>query len=1100
MSVYVRYPSVYESRVAFVLGNGVWTMTLEGKHLTRMTENCADLGAVALHPLGVAWTSAGQLFLQRSGQYSPEQLTYSSVPVHVLGWHKDCIVIKTGLHHPFKIPELFLVCPYLKQWTPLACGEANAIAWGLENACVIQRAGYRYGAWQRYQGGTVGQLWVDIKGDKNFVPLLSNSCYNYVSPVWLGERIFFLSDVTGWGNVHSVRWDGSDMQQHTQNAEFYPMHLTGTQEHLMYTVGGVLQILSIKTQTIYPLPVPMHPNTLEESDALYDAGEYYRESALSTKGKHLALVSRGRLFQMTLYSGPVWQLPYGHEPLGHYRCLQWLSDETLIAVCDEGKEDVLHLFQEMGSAEIVYTWRDFSGIQQDWGRIVSLKAHPATRRLVLSNHRYELFWLDLEEKAGHWIETASQNTAQKRGEIMGISWSPCGQGIAYGRPHKAHTSLIVIYDIPKKSHHVIVEDMFENIAPVFDPKGRYLFFLSARHLESALDPVHFSSQFEAPLLPFVVTLLKDTPSLLYAALEEPLCREEHGSEQEKKTGSTVQEALEKDKESGLLKALEHESPSETFANVPEDKKSKDAHENIQRLNIDFEDIQFRIQPLPVPPRLYTHLVCLDDSLLYSACLEHDELDSASKSEQKLWRYSFSDLTESVILDALQEWSISHDQKWMLYLTQGRLRAVPAGVKPVEGEDSSFRMGGWLDWKRIPLRVCQRKEWRQMFDEAWRLQKDLFWRSDLGGLDWDAVYARYRPLVERITQVEELWAIIEEMHGELGTSHTYVIPSNKFQRFALSATLGVSFSYVESEDAYRIEKFLIQRSGQVGPVQRPGLSIKAGDLLWSIGGKRLSKSCPPEQLLWGRAGYGVPIEVGSCAQARKSVVVFPEKGRQEEEWRYESWITEKTSYVHSKTEGKVGYIHIPNMGCEGMNIFMRSYLQEFDRSGLIIDVRFNGGGNVSEIIFRYLTQKRIGYDQSRWAGLTPYPRLSPRGPMVLLINAYTGSDGDMFAYAFKSWNLGKVIGQRTWGGVVGICPRYPLLNGSYTTQPEYAIWFPEAGWSIENRGVDPDIQVECTPQDQVLAKDPQLDRGIFEVLAAIDADGERQKALIPKYSL
>ena len=1095
MSVYVRYPSLYKSWVAFVLGNSVWTMTLQGNELTRITENCTDLGTVALHALGVAWSSGGQVFLQWHGQYSPEQLTYSSVSVHVLGWHKDQIVIKTGLHHPFKIPELFLVCPYSKQWTPLACGEASAIAWARDNCCVIQRAGYRYGAWQRYQGGTVGQLWVDIKGDKNFVPLLSNSNYNYVCPVCVGERIFFLSDVSGWGNVHSVCWDGSDMRQHTQNAEFYPMHLTGTQEHLIYTVGGVLQVLSVQDGTVHSLPVPMRPNALEEGDALYDAGAYYRASALSTKGKHLAVVSRGRLFQMTLYSGPVWQLPYGHEPLGHYRCLQWLSDQELIAVCDEGKQDVLHLFQDVGSPEMVYTWRDFSGIQEDWGRIVTVKAHPETRRLVLSNHRYELFWLDLEEKTGHWIETASKNASEKRGEIMGISWSPCGQGIAYGRPHKAHTSLIVIYDIPKQSHHIIVEDMFENIAPVFDPKGRYLFFFSARHLESALDPVHFSSQFAAPLLPFVVTLLKDTPSLLYAALEEPLCKEEHLCDQEKKKISTLQEPLEKDKESALVEDTDDANTSETSSDTQQDKKPQDA----PKLNIDFEDIQFRIQPLPVPPRLYTHLMCLEDSVLYSTCLEYDLLHGACKPEQKLWRYSFSDLTESAILDTVQEWSISYDQKWMLYLTQGRLRAVPAGIKPVDGEDGSFRMGGWLDWQRIPLRVCHRKEWRQMFDEAWRLQKDLFWRSDLGGLDWDAVYTRYRPLVERITQVEELWAIIEEMHGELGTSHAYIIPSKESHHFALSATLGTSFSYVESEDAYRIENFLIQRSGQVGPLQRPGLSIKPGDLLWSIGGKRVSKSCPPEQLLWGRAGYGVPIEVGACAEARKSVVVFPEKGRQEEEWRYESWIAEKTSYVHTHTEGKVGYIHIPNMGCEGMDIFMRSYLQEFDRSGLIIDVRFNGGGNVSEIIFRYLTQKRIGYDQSRWSGLTPYPRLSPKGPMVLLINAYTGSDGDMFAYAFKSWNLGKVIGKRTWGGVVGICPRYPLLNGSYTTQPEYAIWFPEAGWSIENRGVDPDIEVESTPQDQVLAKDPQLDRGILEALSAVDADEERQNALIPKYS-
>ncbi|PPE06910.1 S41 family peptidase [Holospora curviuscula] len=1096
MSVYIRYPSACQSLVAFVLGNSVWTMTLQERKLTRITGNLSDLGALALHPRGIAWSSDGQVFLQWHDQCSPEQLTYSSVPVYVLGWYQDHIVIRSGLNHPFKISELFLLCPHSKQWTPILCGEANAISWGTHGRCVIQRAGYRYGAWQRYQGGAVGQLWVDIQGDKNFTPLLSTSQYNYISPVCIEERIFFLSDVSGWGNVHSVLWDGSDMRQHTTNHEFYPMHLTGTQDHLMYTVGGALHVLSLKEETIQEFPVPLRPSNLEEGDVLYDSERYYRASALSTKAKHLAVITRGRLFQMTLYKGPVWQLPYGRMPLGHYRCLQWLSDEELITVCDEGKRDVLHLFQDVGGPEIVYTWNDFSGVESDWGRIVTMKAHPKKRRLVLSNHRHELFWVDLEEKIGSWIETASKDFTQKRGEILGISWSPCGQGIAYGLPHKAHTSSIIIYDTLAQRRHVIVEDMFENVAPVFDPKGRYLFFFSARHLESALDPVHFSSQFEAPLLPFVVTLLRDTPSLLYAALEEPLCKEESDSQGEKKTLSS-QETSKHDKDSLVSIEGYIENDTTKTQEKVDHEMSCTTSSTVQELCIDFEDIHLRIHPLPIPPRPYTQLVCLEDGILYSTCLEHGLLHSVQKPEQKLWRYSFSDLTETSILDSVQEWSISSDQKWMLYLTQGRLRTIRAGTKPDEGEDHSFRMGGWLDWQRIPLRVCHRQEWRQMFDEAWRLQKDLFWRSDLGGVDWDTVYERYRPLVERITQVEDLWAIIEEMHGELGTSHAYVIPSKESKNFSLSATLGASFSYVKSEDAYRIEKFLIQRSGQSVPLQRPGLSIKPGDLVWSIGGQRLSQSCPPEQVLWGRAGYGTPIEVGSKNEERRSVVVFPEKGFQEHEWRYESWIAEKTSYVHEQTEGKLGYIHIPNMGCEGMDVFMRSYLQEFDRPGLIIDVRFNGGGNVSEIIFRYLTQKRLGYDQSRWSGVTPYPSLSPRGPMVVLINGYTGSDGDMFAYAFKSWNLGKVIGKRTWGGVVGICPRYPLLNGAYTTQPEYAIWFPEAGWSLENRGVHPDIEVDITPQDQILAKDPQLDRGIFEALKAVEQDQERQHRLMPK---
>lgn len=1069
MSIYVRYPSVCETYAAFVLGQSIWKVRLDGKELLRLTDAYKGIGAPALSPLALAWSVKGQVFIQWNGQCHAEQLTYSTAAVSVLGWHGDRLIVKTGERNPFSIPELFFLCPRFKVLERLPCGEANAIAWGPEKQCVIQRAGYRYGAWQRYQGGTAGQLWVQNSTKEEFAPLLKDHNHNFVNPVSLGKRIFFLSDLSGWGNVHSMRWDGSDMQQHTHHKTFYAMHLTGSENHLVYTVGGELHQLTLDDMSVTTVSVSLSTDTLEDTYTFCDPEQYYRESCLSEKGKYLALITRGRLFQLTAHKGPVWQLPYGDGSYAHYRCVQWLSENEIAVICDEGKQDIIQIFESqdsipgpaLDSEPKTYTWSDFSGIDREWGRIVAMQVHAKKRYLVLSNHRHELFWLNLEAKTGTWIETHNVDSFQQREKILGMNWSPCGRWVAYGFPKRMHASSIMLYDTQQHTHHEIVKDMFENVAPVFDPKGRYLFFFSARHVESSFDPLHFSSQFDAPILPFVVTLSRDTPSLCYAALEDSDTKTKDPEKEEDK------------KETHAEHTVEQEQKKTDVEHIPE-------------LQIDFEAINQRIQPLSVEPRAYTQLACLEDSILYSALADG----------QKLWRYSFADLTEELILDQVQDWSISSDQKWMAYISHGKLRVVRAGVKPDETPDTSFRMGGWIDWKRVPLRVCPRKEWRQMFDEAWRLQRDLFWRSDLGGIDWESVYARYRPLVDCITHVEELWTIIEEMHGELGTSHAYVMATKHTQNFGEAATLGASFAYDNEAQAYRIERFLIPSSWQSGPLQRPGLNIQEGDFIWSIGGHRLSKTLPPSRWLWGRAGYGEPIEVGPSFETRRTVVVFPERGEKEAEWRYESWVLEKTQYVHEQSKGKLGYIHIPDMGCEGMNIFMRAYLQEFDRKGLVIDARCNGGGNVSEIIFRYLTQKRIGYDQSRWSGITPYPRLSPRGPMVLLVNAYTGSDGDMFAYAFKAWNLGTVIGKRTWGGVVGICPKYSLLDGSYTTQPEYAIWFPEAGWSVENTGVQPDIEIELSPKHQVLGEDPQLDRAIQEALVAVERDDERQKTLIP----
>jgi tricorn protease len=1069
MSVYVRYPSVCHEYIAFVMGQSVWKIHTQGTQCARITSAFPQLGIPALDSKGVAWSSNGQVHIQWDHQLEQEQLTHSTSPVTLLGWHQDRLVVRSGAHHPFSVGELFFLCPYSKVLEALNCGEASGISWSPQGARVIQRGGYRYGAWQRYQGGTAGQLWVDIKGEGNFVLLYQDYKHNFVNPVATETRIFFLSDLSGWGNVHSVRWDGTDLRQHTHHTDFYAMNLTGHHGKLAYTVGGTLHCFDIKEDTSCAIPIPLTHTELEDTYRECEPASYYREAEIAPNGKHLALITRGRLFQLTPHKGPVWHLPYGQENHAHYRCIQWLSHQTFIVVADQGIKDVLQHFESVSEPAKQYTWQDFSGLDHDWGRIVAMHAHLEKKRLVLSNHRHELFWLDLKTMTGEWIEEWRDAAEAVKERILGMDWSPCGRWIAYGMPHRTHASSIILYDTQEKERHVVVEDVFENLSPVFDTKGKYLFFLSARHVESHYDPLHFGSQFEAPLLPFVMTLAQDTPSIFYAALEE----QESDSDTEAKENDTAANA---DDDQQTVQDNDRETKKEKNKEKP----------NTPDVHIDFEGIQQRIQAFPVEPRAYTSICMVEGAVFYSAVEE----------EQKLWRYSLTDLNEELFLDPVQDWSVSADQKWMTYMTQGKLRVIRAGAKPDDTPDTSFRAGGWLDWQRIPLRICPRKEWRQMFDEAWRLQRDLFWREDWGGIDWQAVYTRYRPLVERISHIDDLWAVIEEMHGELGTSHAYVMANKHLSCGQKSATLGAELIYDSQQDAYRIERFSAPGSWQSGPLQRPGLGIQEGDYIFSIGGQKLSKHHSPAQRLWGRAGLGEAMEVGSSFDTRRSVVVFPALGKKDEEWRYESWILNNARYVHEKSQGQLGYIHIPDMGCEGMNIFMRSYLQEFDRKGLVIDARFNGGGNVSEIIFRYLTQRRIGYDQSRWSGLTPYPRLSPRGPMVLLINAYTGSDGDMFAYAFKHWNMGTVIGKRTWGGVVGISPKYPLLDGSYTTQPEYAIWFPEAGWSVENTGVSPDLEVECTPQDQANGRDPQLDTAIEETLKAVAQDAQRQHNLLP----
>jgi tricorn protease len=488
------------------------------------------------------------------------------------------------------------------------------------------------------------------------------------------------------------------------------------------------------------------------------------------------------------------------------------------------------------------------------------------------------------------------------------------------------------------------------------------------------------------------------------------------------------------------------------------------------------------------PKAYTHLAALKGQVLY--CTQDED------GKNDLHAYDLKQLKEDLWVSSIESFSFSLDRQWMVYKSNGRLRTLRAGSKPDDGPDTSFHQGGWLDWTRVVLMTHPQKEWIHMFDEAWRLQKEMFWMPSMGKIDWQEVYERYRPCVDQITCQSEIYSVISDMQGELGTSHAYVMAHGKSKDSTLGS-LGADFSFSPEHGAYRIDKFLQGDLWSDLPLQRPGLGLSQGDLIWAIGGQNLSQEIHPCHGLIQQSGNSVPIVVSnSLGENKRTLVVFPKSASKDHKWRYRQWVETNRQWVHKNSNGLVGYIHIPDMGPFGYSEFLRGYTQEFDRDGLIIDARYNGGGNLSYFMIDVLRRKRLGYDQSRHQGLFPYPGDSPKGPMVALVNEYTGSDGDIFSHAFKALDMGPLIGKRTWGGVVGIWPRYDLIDGTRTSQPEYSFWFHDIGWCVENTGVSPTIEVDITPQDYGQNRDPQLARGLEEVQLRILQDMARQEGLLP----
>ncbi len=524
-------------------------------------------------------------------------------------------------------------------------------------------------------------------------------------------------------------------------------------------------------------------------------------------------------------------------------------------------------------------------------------------------------------------------------------------------------------------------------------------------------------------------------------------------------------------------------------------------------------------------------------------------------------YDFKEYKTEDLVDNVMSFDLSANRKKLIYAARGQLRVIAAGEKAPHGTGPS-RKTGWVDLNRVKVSVEPQSEWEQMFREAWRLQRDQFWTEDMAEVDWQTVYQRYFQLIERVSTRGEFSDLLWEMQGELGTSHAYEFGGDYRPRpYYGQGYLGADLRWDAEAGGYRVGELVLGDAWDPAtnsPLSAPGVNVNPGDVVVAINGQRLDAETGPSQLLVNQAGNEVlltlllppqpataestegPAEKEPTAAeptegdaATPAAAPAPEEDdgpapagpltspaalapvaatdnhryrhvavkviRSEAPARYRAWVEGNRSKVHAATNGRVGYVHVPDMGPVGYAEFHRGYLAEVDRDALIVDVRYNGGGHVSQLILEKLARRRLGYDLSRWGGLVPYPVESVAGPLVALTNEHAGSDGDIFCHSFKMMKLGPLIGKRTWGGVIGIWPRHALVDGTVTTQPEFSFWFEDVGWNVENYGTDPDIDVDITPQDYRAGADPQLARAVAEALRLLEQAPRKLPELAAKPS-
>lgn len=1079
---YYQMPTVSGDRIVFVCEDDLWEVPAQGGRAFRLTNSVAALSYPVFSPDGELLAFLGSeegsqdIYLMHSMGGPITRLTYQNQgthAMHVIGWSDDgqSIRFASRAQSAHRQQYLFEVNIHTRRVSQLAFGEG---VWLDQNTShddtrhVIGRYAHDLATWKRYRGGLAGQIWIeDHEGQWSL--LLEDQKAGCVRPMWIEDRIYFVSDMDGHANIYSCTADGLEVTRHTDHKGFYVRFAQTDDECIVYSCGAELYRFDVASGQSYRVDVEFYSARTQSRRKFVDPADYLESYALHPDGHYACITTRGKIYYFGLWDGAVYQLG---EPQGvRYRFADYIGDgDKIIAISDENVHtgyERLQIFdlKTQGS-------RFLSDGDSDFGRITEMVVAPDGSKLALANHRQELWIVGLGDDA-----KSTQICVSKHGRIEEFCWSFDGRWLAYILPGVTETSTLMLYNVDTQEHTPLTSGEFMESSPAFDPEGRYIYFVSYR----TFDPVYGNLFFELGLQRgqslCLITLREDVKAPLLKS-PKPFDDDDDDEDEDDEENSSEEN-----------KASSEEGSSE---------------EEEETLEIDLDGIEQRIVQLRMKEQNILHVEATDERLYFLTTTPQggitEEEDSGSNNVLRYW--SLEERKFKVFQRQVSGFTLSSRQKALMLWSDEQLRVFSASASPPDDEDDELeeysRQSGWVDLSRVQVEVDPSMEWRQMFAEVWRLMRDDFWREDMSGVNWHEVYERYLPLVSRVGCRGEFSELIWMMQGELGTSHAYEYGGDYREGPAyIQGYLGATYLWdptvkrgpkSKAQGGCRIQDILqgdnwSQSEGS--PLSMPGLGVHEGDVLLAVDGQQIDETTSVDELLLNKAKREVELTLYTPGDEEVRRVTVKTLSS-ERALYYRQWVNQCREFVDELSDGKVGYLHIPDMGPLGYAEFHRGYASQRGRQALIVDVRYNGGGHISQLILEKLRRWPLGYEVSRHGAPVAYPMEGPGGPLVALTNAYAGSDGDIFSHGFKMMELGPLIGVRTWGGVVGIWPRHSLVDGSVTTQPSFNSWFSDVGFGLENHGAEPDIEVHQTPAEQAEGDDVQLEAAVKEALRLVES--------------
>lgn len=1042
-------PSVSKTHIAFIYAEDLWVMNPDGTNPRRLTVDEGVESDPCLSPDGKMIAFSAQydgntdVFVVPVGGGIPTRLTWHPGSDIVRSFSPDgkkVLFISQRESFTGRYAQLFTVGTEGGYPEKLEIPNAHFAAWSPDGT----RMAYTplqpvHAQWKNYRGGTSSNIWLYTFAGRSVqkVQQPAGGC-NDTDPMWIGDRIFFLSDRNGEFNLFSCNGTGTDIRQHTSFTDFPVVRAAGRDARIVFEQAGYLHTYDVTTGATARLKVGIAADLLELRPRYLQGFSYIRSGDISPTGSRAVFGYRGEIITLPAEKGDPRNITL--TPGAHEKEPVWSPDgKTIAFFSDASGEYKLHLMPQDGKGEVKVF--DLPGT----GFYAYPKWSPDSKKICFTDNGRNLWLLDISTSAVRKIDDDEMYVPGAFRNMFG-DWSSDSRWIVYTKTMNNFFSVVQLYSLDQQKSFPVTDGLSDASEPVFDPNGEYIYFFASTNAGPVVNWFDLSSaDMRMTRSIYLVTLRKDIVS--------PFAKE---SDEEKGV---------EDKTDAAKAAPVTPVKSTAKSTGKNAAKETEAAVKIDLLKIETDGLQDRIVNVPVSAGEFSSLgVAGTGEILYITRL-------ADRGSSVLRKYNLKERKDEEVMD-LDGYIVTADGKKMLYMKGQTVGITAAGRKPEPGK-------GLLNTGALSVRIDPVAEWPQIFDEAWRINRDYFYDPGMHGADWKAMKEKYSQFLPHLTCRSDLNRVIQWMCSELGVGHHRVGGGDRLnnpQRVG-GGLLGADFSL--ENNRYRLKKIyggLNWNPDLRSPLTEPGLNVKTGDYILAIDGKDVTADKNIHSFLENTDGKIIELTVGPNPNYTGSRVIKVVPVGNELSLRNRDWVEGNLKRVTEATGGQVAYVYVPNTSGQGHEYFKRYFFPQANRKAIIVDERFNGGGMIADYYIDLLTRPLQSYWNMRYGNDLKTPSASIQGPKVMIIDETAGSGGDMLPWMFRKFGVGTLVGKRTWGGLVGTLGFPELMDGGSVTAPNLAIWT-EDGFVVENVGVAPDIEVEQWPADVIEGRDPQLEKAI-----------------------